>query len=407
MSTSLRLLSIPLLAFILLIGMVTSLRAQSVDPAAAAAPLACDPDGVQSTGAIYRICMPAANWNGDLIIYAHGYVSPGVQIALPPLTLPGAFGTIDTFLTAQGFAFATTSYHRNGLAMLEGVEDLVDLANLFVEKHGLPNRTILLGVSEGGAISVLALERHPSVFDGALAGCGPYGSFQGQVDYFGDFRVVFDYFFPGVLPPSPIDIPAPLTQTWEITYYANLVKPIIMDPANQLSVTQVISVTGAPIDSSSFPTGTEKTFERLLWYNVIATNDATKQLGGNPFGNQGRPPYAGSLDDNALNAGVQRFAADPVAIRSIVISYETTGQLKKPLVTLHNKGDPVIPYSQVEAYKQKVQAAGSAALYTGFDAAAYYGHCEFGPNDLLPAFTKILQLAPAKPKVYLPLIAAP
>ena len=311
MPTFLRLLSIPLLAFILLIGMVTSLRAQSVDPAAAVAPLACDPDGVQSTGAIYRICLPAANWNGDLIIYAHGYVSPGLPIAIPPLTLPGAFGTIDTFLTAQGYAFATTSYHRNGLAMVEGVDDLVDLANLFVEKHGLPNRTILLGVSEGGAIAVLALERHPSVFDGALAGCGPYGSFQEQVDYFGDFRVVFDYFFPGVLPPSPIDIPAPLTQTWEITYYANLVKPIIMDPANQLSVTQVISVTGAPIDGSSYPTGTEKTFERLLWYNVIATNDAKQQLGGNPFGNQVRPPYAGSLDDNRVERRCAAFCSGP------------------------------------------------------------------------------------------------
>ena len=104
---------------------------------------------------------------------------------------------------------------------------------------------------------------------------------------------------------------------------------------------------------------------------------------------------------------MQRFAADPVATQSIAISYETTGQLKKPLVTLHNKGDPVIPYSQVKAYEQKVQAAGSTALYTRIDAVAYYGHCEFGPGDLLPAFTQILQQAPAKPRVYLPLIAAP
>ena len=34
----------------------------------------CDPDGKQASGAIYRICMPESrNWNGILIIYAHGY----------------------------------------------------------------------------------------------------------------------------------------------------------------------------------------------------------------------------------------------------------------------------------------------------------------------------------------------
>ena len=33
---------------------------------------ACDADGVQPSGAVYRICMPpAGQWNGRLILWAH------------------------------------------------------------------------------------------------------------------------------------------------------------------------------------------------------------------------------------------------------------------------------------------------------------------------------------------------
>lgn len=48
------------------------------------APLACDPDQQQASGAIYRICMPIfPPWNGDLVVYAHGYVSPTEAVGIP------------------------------------------------------------------------------------------------------------------------------------------------------------------------------------------------------------------------------------------------------------------------------------------------------------------------------------
>ena len=31
--------------------------------------------------------------------------------------------------------------------------------------------------------------------------CGPVGDFQKQIDYLGDFRVLFDYYFPNIMPP--------------------------------------------------------------------------------------------------------------------------------------------------------------------------------------------------------------
>ena len=47
-----------------------------VMPATAAPPDDfCLPDGVQPSGAIYRFCVPP-NWNGDLVVFAHGYMAP-------------------------------------------------------------------------------------------------------------------------------------------------------------------------------------------------------------------------------------------------------------------------------------------------------------------------------------------
>ena len=75
----------------------------------------------------------------------------------------------------------------------------------------------MTGVSEGGLITALAIEQRPDVFDGGLSTCGPIGDFSQQINYFGDFRVLFDYFFPGVMPGSPISIPSHSSTTGRIT----------------------------------------------------------------------------------------------------------------------------------------------------------------------------------------------
>ena len=51
-------------AFLFLLLLIPSRPARALEPIST-----CEPDGMQSSGAIYRICMPApARWNGDLIV---------------------------------------------------------------------------------------------------------------------------------------------------------------------------------------------------------------------------------------------------------------------------------------------------------------------------------------------------
>lgn len=370
-------------------------------------PAACE-DGAQPSGALYRICMPA-QWNNRLVVYAHGYVAPNRPVGIPEeqMRLPGSALTVDQVVTGQGYAFAASSYRVNGLAIPEGVADLVELVDLFTQQQGEPTQVLLVGVSEGGQITALAVERHSAIFDGGLAICGPYGDFAAQVNYFGDFRVLFDYFFPGLIPGSAVEVPVELLDAWETGFYTDTVRPAITDPANAAAVEQLLAVSGAPHDPTN-PTSREHTIKDVLWYNILATNDAIEKLGGQPFGNQERH-YTGSANDEQLNQQVTRFSADAAALAAIATDYETTGVLTAPLVTMHTTGDPVVPYFHATRYVFKTISADNIALH---EQASFprYGHCQFAPLEVLGGFGRLAAMVddppPYRPatRLYLPLL---
>ena len=124
-------------------------------------------------------------------------------------------------------------------------------------------------VSVGGLITALSVEQHPDIYDGGLAMCGPYGDFQGQVNHFGDFRVVFDYFFPGLMPGPALTIPHGFMAEWDSGYFVDVIEPVVFNVANSSEVDQLLSVTGVSPFGYDLPESTES-IERLLWYNVYA-----------------------------------------------------------------------------------------------------------------------------------------
>jgi hypothetical protein len=122
----------------------------------------CDPDVQLPSGAYYRICMPTGSWNGDLVLYAHGYVAFNEPITIPENQLQLGSTSLPELINALGFAFATTSYRVNGLAVEHSVDDLIDVVNVFSATHGVPTHTLVTGVSEGGLVTPLAVERRPT-----------------------------------------------------------------------------------------------------------------------------------------------------------------------------------------------------------------------------------------------------
>jgi pimeloyl-ACP methyl ester carboxylesterase len=323
------------------------------------------------------ICIPPI-WNHDLVVYAHGYVAYNEPLDFQHLTLPD--GTyLPNVIMGLGFAFATTSYRENGLAILTGLEDIRQLTEYFPTfAHRQADHVYLAGPSEGGAVTTLGIERYPALFSGGLAACGPIGDFRGQVSYLGDYRVLFDYFFPGVLPPSPISIPQEVIDNWD-SYYEGAVSAAVA--GNPDAAKQLIRTSKAAIDPAQ-PSTLITTTVNALWYNVYATNDAAAKLGGNPYGNPWQW-YWGSQNDRQLNRNVQRFVADQAALDALK-AYQTSGNLTEPLVTLHTTADEVVPFWHELVYLAKASKYDASQLTP--IPIRRYGHCNFTTAEALAAF---------------------
>ena len=335
-------------------------------------------DGVLPSGALSRICIPATGWNGDLVVWAHGYTAYNEPLDFQNLVLPD--GTyLPDIVQKLGFAFATTSYRTNGLAILEGTDDIRELVSVFPGVAGrTPRHTFMTGASEGGIVTTLLVEQSPELFSGGLACCGPIGDMNKQLNYIGDFRVLFDYFFPGIIPGSPISIPQEVIDDWESVYM-----PAVMDELadNPEAFLQLIKTSKATIDQNDLDDATESA-AGLLWYTVFATNDAAAKLNGNPYSNRGRW-YRGSDSNLKLNLSVQRFTADPATLAELT-KYQTTGNVTIPLVTLHTTGDEIVPYWHEALYFEKVSSAGSTSVTQ--IPVRRYGHCNFTTQEVLGAF---------------------
>ena len=123
------------------------------------------------SGEIILISKPD-NWNRDLILYAHGYVSPFL-----PLALPIEANAYVPLFTSLGYAFATNNYRENGVAIQSGIDDILNLRKSFIKAYGEPSHIYLTGGSEGGIATTLTIERKPKLFNGGLPLCGPCGDF--------------------------------------------------------------------------------------------------------------------------------------------------------------------------------------------------------------------------------------
>ena len=342
------------------------------------------------------ICIPP-DWNGQLVMYAHGYVPPQLPLALPvnELTVDGVF--IPSVFIAENFAFATTSFHKNGVAIEQGAKDLNRLLQEF--KSIVPPRSLdrvyIVGGSEGGLIAVQLLEHFPGNYSGGLAVCAPLGESPAFIKNVYDFRVVFDYFFPTVFtfPPNlpgeqpfgALDTPQDAFLFWQSVYVPRIIAAL---SSNLLATAQLFSVTKAVVDPTD-PTTAIETASSLLAYPIFGANDLIATAGGIPYDNRSTT-YTGSADDAALNAGVERIQSDGRARAYARRFYEPTGNLHDPLVTLHNLFDPVVPFQHEIEYSNRVAKGKRSDLLTVLSSAEY-GHCEFTPEEVIQAFALMVQ----------------
>jgi hypothetical protein len=305
---------------------------------------------------------------------------------------------LELLATSLGYGYATTSYRDNGLVADVAVDDLDDAAAFFTSTFGDPTVTFLVGASEGGLTTALALERSNPGFDGGLILCAPTGSFDAQVSYFGDFRVLFDYYFPGL-----IDNDANPGNTWrpwgtggsvlipevvQVAWEAGVLPAVIAGQvqANLSRARELLGVAGVAYDASNLATIAQSVIA-VLSYNILATNDAVERLGGNPYGNVGRIYWAPQL--LRVNLGVRRITANNAA-RAALASFETTGALRRDAVALHTTGDPVVPFWQSLLYRAEAYGQGIGPLRFNSFPTFSYGHCAFTAEEVLAGFALLV-----------------
>ncbi len=361
--------------------------AQGPRPSAACGPAPAPwPSGcvqcVKPSGEITLMCTPAA-WNTQLVVYAHGYVPAQAPLALPAKELILPDGTnVPQLVMNLGYAFATTSYRKNGYAVEQGGQDinaLVDDFKLHVQPS-VVSKVLIVGASEGGLITTMLVERYPQTYAGGLAACGPLAGGRYQAAYLGDFRVVFDYFY-RVFPFSAFGVPPNAYQAWDTTW-APAIEAAIRSDAQKTN--QLFRVTDAPRDPSDPANSAVVSAKEILWYSIWATQDILNTTGGIPYDNR-TTWYFGSANDWALNRGVERVTGTPAALAYLDQYYRPTGRLDRPLVTIHTTVDPVVPYRHELIYMQRATEQGRFGNLTVVTIPRC-GHCNFTAQELLAAF---------------------
>ena len=150
-------------------------------------------------GAPWRLDIPA-DWNGDLVMLAHGYEPVGV-----PRTTPMAAGDSTAALLGAGYAVAQSAYSSQGWAVAEAITDMEHLRQHALGELKRVRHTWMLGFSMGGAVTIGSLERFPQHYAGGVSLCGANLSGEQIAADLLTTLVAFDYFFPrlrGCRPPG-------------------------------------------------------------------------------------------------------------------------------------------------------------------------------------------------------------
>lgn len=325
-------------------------------------------------GAGYRIEIPE-NWNGSLVLWAHGYRGTGLELSVDNHPLR-------TFLVANGYAWAASSYRKNGYDALGAAKDTHVLRSHFIERFGRPTRMYITGASLGGHVTALIAERWPAAYSGAMSLCGWLGDAE-QFDFYLDFNAAAQT-LSGVGESYPYESDY-LTSTVPATKAAlGAAFPFVLNaPGQQLKgLTQLRSGGVRPVFDQGWLYWNSVAGDFLLGLGVnslveVENAGVTYQFDTNP---------ALSTAETLFNAAVQRVTAN-AKLRANVTP--TTGNLGIPMLTLHTIGDLFAPLLSEQVYAQRAALHGKSNLLVQ-RATRDFGHCTFTPTEITTGFTDLV-----------------
>ena len=334
----------------------------------------------------YRIEVPA-NWNGKLVLWAHGYRGEGLELTVDNHPLR-------QFLLANGYAWAASSYSKNAYDPSQGAKDTHALTQLFNGRFGRPSRTYITGASMGGHVTGIVAEQWPQSYDGAMPICGVMADYE-LFDYFLDFNLAAqtlsgvgksypfaaDYLsatVPATKAALGPQFPFALNAQGQALYMLTQLRSGGVRPLFQQGWAFWNGVAGDFLFGLGVGDGTLPRQPGV----AVQNSDVVYQFDTDP---------AMSAFETLFNSQVQRVTADPQARRrnGLANVTPTTGDLRIPMLTLHTLGDLFVPFHMQIEYAKRVQANGGSHLLVQ-RATRDYGHCTFTPTELVQTFSALV-----------------
>ncbi len=370
--------------------------------------------GTFADGATYLIEVPSS-WNGTLVLYSHGYVTPGSPNPAEDVGDP----ITGAYLLANGYALGGSSYATTGWAIHEALPDQIKVLDRFKSLVGPPSRTIAWGHSLGGIITAGLVQKYPKRFDAALPMCGVVAGGVGTWNQALDSAFAFD-----ILLGSGSGL-----QLVNITDgFANLLKAeTILADAQSTAQGQARIALAAALDDtpgwfdplSPEPSATDYVTQEANQFDWLSQIDfpfgfdfraeLEGRAGGNPSWNNG-VDYAKQLKNSVDYAEVQalyqaaglnldtdlqalnsaaRIKANQPSVTYLKQNIIFNGQINVPVLTMHTKGDGLVVVEDESAYKDVVDREhDDALLRQAFVHRA--GHCAFTPAETVVAFQALI-----------------
>ena len=335
-------------------------------------------EGQTPGGAYFKIVVPDS-WNGDLVIWNHGFSldEPSAVEDLGPL--------VDVHLE-QGYAIAASSYRQTGWALFHTADDLSELYQEFVTRFDTPGQVYVYGGSLGGIVTAQAIEQAElGNVVGAMPICGAMAGsriWDGSVD----LRLVYDVIAEGIpgaaIPGGAEGLPedSSLTVTG-MSLAVNAATGILLpegmrSPQQQANLAKILQVTGIPQEFLLLDMG----------YATFALSDLVHdpiKLGGViAVGNEGV-----DYDDSDINSAIQWVTPNPVSNNRFGKNYIPTGQVGDvKIVQLHTDKDGLVIVENAGEYAQVVPTAN---LTTAIVVEDIPSHCGFNAAEVVAAWQSL------------------
>ena len=267
-----------------------------------------------ASGAYLLAAMPK-NWNGHLIVFAHG----GPHIVPPTATTSQPDLAKYSIGVRQGFAWVASTFRREGYGVRAAAEDSEHARQFFVDRIARPRRTIFHGASWGGLVGSKLVEIYAKAadgstnYDGAFFNSGFVAGAPLGYEFRADLRVVYQHYCKNLPRPNepqyPLmsGIPAGMKITLKdleavIDECTGISKPAAA--RTELQKQNLANILGV----MRFP-------ESFLIRHMQAATLLLREIGErttngrSAFSNVG-VRYSGSSNDDEMNRDVARFAAD-------------------------------------------------------------------------------------------------